>query len=406
MRENNLFNKNFILIIIGQIVSLFGNGIIRFILPLYLLDLTGSAMIFGFISALSFIPLILVMPVGGLIADKLNKRNIIVILDFLTGILMLVFLILLNKVNIILLFLITMMILYAINGLYQPTIQSIVSVVLDKKLLIKGNSIISSISSLSNFLSPIIAGILFSKYNINTIIFISIICFILSAISEIFINIDFNKNLEKTNIFNILKEDFSISISFIFKQNKIIRKIIFVSCILNCFISSLVVIGLPIIINNRLNFSSNFYGLATGILAFGGIFGGVISGILNIKIQHLYKIFFLLTISIIPFLFSIFFIKYKVLSYSFILVSVFFIMMLATVISIIVMTYIQSNTPQNILGKVMSFLLVFSICFQPIGQAFYGFVFEYFVGYEYLIILLPILISLFMSFYVKFISKI
>lgn len=43
------FNKNFYLIIIGQIVSLFGASILRFALSLYILDLTGSAIIFGWV---------------------------------------------------------------------------------------------------------------------------------------------------------------------------------------------------------------------------------------------------------------------------------------------------------------------------------------------------------------------
>ena len=37
------FGKDFLLIVIGQIVSLFGNGILRFALPLYLLRETGSS---------------------------------------------------------------------------------------------------------------------------------------------------------------------------------------------------------------------------------------------------------------------------------------------------------------------------------------------------------------------------
>lgn len=37
------FSKDFILMMIGQIISLFGNQILRFTLPLYLLNQTGSS---------------------------------------------------------------------------------------------------------------------------------------------------------------------------------------------------------------------------------------------------------------------------------------------------------------------------------------------------------------------------
>lgn len=45
--ENRLFSRNFTLVVIGQIISLFGNAILRFALPLYLLRQTGSPGLLG-----------------------------------------------------------------------------------------------------------------------------------------------------------------------------------------------------------------------------------------------------------------------------------------------------------------------------------------------------------------------
>ena len=42
-----LFSRDFTLVVIGQIVSLFGNATVRFALPLYLLSQTGSAALYG-----------------------------------------------------------------------------------------------------------------------------------------------------------------------------------------------------------------------------------------------------------------------------------------------------------------------------------------------------------------------
>ena len=93
MREKG-FSKDFLLVAAGQIISLFGNGILRFALPVRLLDMTGSAKLLGIVSGLAFLPLALLSPVGGLIADRVNKRNIMVCLDFFTGFLCLVFILL------------------------------------------------------------------------------------------------------------------------------------------------------------------------------------------------------------------------------------------------------------------------------------------------------------------------
>ena len=69
--STQLYHKNFNLLVIGQIISLFGSSIQRFALSLYLLDLTGSASIFASILAISMIPVVLVSPV-----DKLLKSSI------------------------------------------------------------------------------------------------------------------------------------------------------------------------------------------------------------------------------------------------------------------------------------------------------------------------------------------
>lgn len=407
MENYSIKNKNFILIVIGQIISLFGNGIIRFVLPLYLLQITGSSAIFGIVSAMSFVPLIIVMPIGGIIADRVNKKNIMVILDFLTSILTLIFIILIGKIDIVALVIFTMMSLYSINGLYQPAVQASMPLILDEKNLVKGNSIVSSISSLSNLLSPIIGGLLFGNFSIKyIIIIISTICFFISSILELFIKIPYNKILEKQSILQILKVDISTSINFIFKQKVVLSKMVLITCILNAFISALIMIALPILITEKLKFSSEMYGVATGILAFGGLFGGAITGILKPKIEKLHKLFLMLTFSLIPLCISPFFISIKIVSFILILISSFFVMCIATIISILIMTYIQNNTPENIVGKIMAFLLTLSICSQPLGQLFYGFAFEYGVGYESLIILVAIIISIFIGIYSKLSIKI
>lgn len=81
-----LFTKNFTLLVFGQASSLFGNMILRFALSMYVLEATGSATIFAGILAIATIPAILLSPLGGILADRANRRNIMVTLDALTGI--------------------------------------------------------------------------------------------------------------------------------------------------------------------------------------------------------------------------------------------------------------------------------------------------------------------------------
>ena len=132
--NQKLFSKDFTLVVIGQIISLSGNAMIRFALPLYLLNMTGSSALYGTITACAFLPAILLSPVGGIIADRVNKRNIMVILDFMTAAVILAFSIFRNSVNLILLLTVTLMLLYGIAGAYQPSVQA--SIPADRKSVV------------------------------------------------------------------------------------------------------------------------------------------------------------------------------------------------------------------------------------------------------------------------------
>ena len=56
--------------------------------------MTGSAAVLGLVTGFAFVPMVIMSPIGGLIADRVNKRNIMVSLDFLTSGLTVLFLIL------------------------------------------------------------------------------------------------------------------------------------------------------------------------------------------------------------------------------------------------------------------------------------------------------------------------
>lgn len=116
MKSDRGFSKDFLLVVIGQIISLFGNQILRYALPLYLLNQTGYSALFGTISACAFIPMIVLFPVGGIIADRVNKRNIMVMLDFATAALIVLFYVMAGTVDIVPLMAVTMMVLYGIQA--------------------------------------------------------------------------------------------------------------------------------------------------------------------------------------------------------------------------------------------------------------------------------------------------
>lgn len=372
--------KDFILIVLGQIISLFGNAILRFALPLYLLDTTRSAALFGLVSALSFIPLILLTPVGGLIADRVNKRNIMVALDFTTAGLILIFSALMGRISIVILLVAFLMLLYGIQGIYQPAVQASIPLLMEGEKLMVGNAIINQVSALSGLLGPVIGGILYGFAGIVPILAVGGVCFFLSAVMEIFIRIPHKKLPDRGGILAAASHDLKESIHFIVREKPVLIKGTVIISIFNLFLSSMIMIGLPVIIKQVLGLSDQMYGYTQGALAAGGLLGGIMTGALTkkMKVQNCYRLLFGAALLLIPMGAVLLMEGSPFLSWLVITVCSFLMMVLSTMFTIQMLTFVQGQTPAHLIGKVVAWVMTFSMCAQPVGQALYGGLFEKF----------------------------
>lgn len=372
--QQKLFHKDFTLVVIGQIISLFGNAVVRFALPLYLLSVTGSAVLFGVTSACSVIPGIILTPVGGIIADRINKRNIMVILDFSTALLMVLFLLLLGRMNLVALLIITLMILYGIQGTYQPAVQASLPVLASEKNLLTANAVVNQVSTLAGILGPILGGVLYGIWGIQIILVLSAVCFFISAVMEIFIHIPYTKKEVEGSFISVAVGDFKKSLFFISHEKPIILKIIIILALLNLFQTSLLLVGMPVIVTQTFGLSEKMYGYGQGAVAVGGLAGGILTGVLANKLKFYRSYIFLLlaTISMIPIGMMIYFRDNPMLSTGIIIPCCAFMVASATMFIIQMLSYVQGQTPENLVGKVISCVLTLSMCAQPVGQVIFG----------------------------------
>lgn len=393
MNTKKLFNRDFTMVIIGQIISLFGNAIIRFALPLYLLNQTGSAALFGIVSACSFIPMIILSPIGGIFADRVNKRNIMVILDFSTAALITIFTLLFGHVDVVFLILVTLVILYAIAGAYQPAVQASLPVLASETNLMPANAVINLVSSLAGLVGPVIGGALYGFYGLKPLLYIGIACFFVSAVMEIFIHIPFQKMPAEASIIKTVKGDLKESFRFIIKEQPALAKGVWIVAAINLFLSSLMIIGLPVIVTQVLGFSeqqgNQLYGYSQGALAAGSLLGGLLAGVLSqkLKVKSAYKLLFFSAAALIPMGISLMLGAPAMTSYLIIVVCCFIMMIMASLFNILMLSYVQRVTPTHLVGKIISCIMAISMCASPLGQALYGWLFQAFEGYEYAIML-------------------
>lgn len=265
------------------------------------------------------------------------------------------------------------------------------------------NAVINTISSFASLMGPILGGILYSAYGLNPILLICTVCFVLSAVMEIFIQIPFQKHTFDGSILKIIQSDFSQSIQFLRKEKPVIGKGMLVVCGINLFLSAMIIVALPYLITEVLTFESaqanRLYGFAEGALAAGGLAGGICAGIFSKKLS-IDKSAAMLTacaISIFPMGIALMLFSSAIINYIVITCCCFLAMVFSTIFSVQMMAFLQTETPQNLIGKVIAVILTVSMCATPLGNALYGVLFELCKGFEYAVVLFSGIISLILA---------
>lgn len=372
------FGKDFALVVAGQIVSLFGNAILRFSLPLFLLRETGSSALFGAVTACSLLPMIILSLLGGVLADRVNKRNIMVFLDFSTAGIIAGFYFLVGKVTTIPLFIVTLMLLYGISGTYQPAVQASIPALVTKDRILTASAIVNQIGSLASLVGPVIGGWLYGLWGIELILKISVVCFTISAVMELFITIPFIKRPQEKTALQIVKHDLQDSTRFLRFEKPVFLKVCLVIAGLNLFLSSMVTIGVPVMIVEYMGLSDQMLGISQGLLAAGGVCGGLLTAALGkyLRPQKAHIFLFLCAAATLLlgtglFLSRTSLIKYLILSGSGAAITIF-----STMFSIQMLAVVQAETPEHLIGKVIACIMTLIMCAQPFGQLIYGLLFE------------------------------
>ena len=139
------------LLILGQLTSLFGNFILKLALSMYVLEVTGSAAIIAGILSIAIIPTIVLSPLGGILADRADRRNIMVGLDGLTGMSVLCATLLLSESNALTVISVLLVVLSVLGAFETPTVQVCIPTMLQGDNITKGNAVVNQVSSLFLF---------------------------------------------------------------------------------------------------------------------------------------------------------------------------------------------------------------------------------------------------------------
>lgn len=126
----------------AQVVSLFGNAVLRFALPLHVLGVTGSSAVMGVVTACAWVPYIVLAPIGGVAADRIRKRLIMAALDAAMAAVCAAYLLLSGTADVVGLAVAALVALYAVQSIYQPTVQASVPALVGRAAIQRGTAVV------------------------------------------------------------------------------------------------------------------------------------------------------------------------------------------------------------------------------------------------------------------------
>ena len=212
--ENVFKNKNFTLTFLGALVSNIAALFYSFAVSFYILKITGNnALIQGLYLAVGGITFCVVTLFGGVVADRFNKAKIMYICDYLKGAIIIGFTFLLmfaiksTAWKVAALFIVTVL-LNAIAGLFSPASSALLPQIVKENQFQQAQSYFSILNSFQSIVGVVLAGVLYTLIPINVLFFIVGGCYILSAISEMFIRYtsEFEKRDEKLTVKAVFKD--------------------------------------------------------------------------------------------------------------------------------------------------------------------------------------------------------
>ena len=376
--KEKLFNRNFSFLILGQVSSLLGNLSLKFALSMYILEQTGSASLFAGLLAASMVPTILLSPFGGILADRADRRAVMVGLDGLSGLAVLLAALALPHGPDLAVIAVLMIVLSVLAAFESPTVQACVPQMLAGQNVLRGNAMVSQVQAAASLVTPFLGSLFYTAFGLRPVFYGAVACFFLTALLECFLRLPRPAPATRTSLAAMVRQDFAVTLRFLRREQPAILGLLGLSALASMLIAGALVVGFPYLVRTVLGLSARHYGAAESAMGVASILGGALVTLLagRLRPRHLAPVFVLVGFCLLP-AGAAFMLPLGALARYWVLLVLFCGCQLGcSVFSIYAATLIQSRTPAALMGKVMSCVFTLAMCAQPLGQVLYGALFD------------------------------
>ncbi|EJS73826.1 MFS transporter [Bacillus cereus] len=357
-----LKNANFLFLWAATLFSSFALAFFTFSQTWYIAKTLNLEASLGVVFVALSVPRLIFMIVGGAVADKFPKKNIMFYSNIIRAILV---------ATILTWFIVGDVTLYTFalfalffglaDAFFWSADGSILPELVEKSRLTQANSLTQMTNQASVILGPMLGGILIKFTNYETIFSITILLLIIAAILVQKIQFTLpEKNETDKSMFTSIKE----GILYV-KESPFLSTFLICSAFLNLFLIGPMQVGFPLFVKNVLHGDSLQFSYLEAAVGGGMAIGAVIVGLKNINRRRGLFCIIMMLLSGIFFLS----INFSTVLWQALLAGMFYGITIAMAI-VPLMAMIQSTVKEEMMGRVMSLLMLSSMGFIPLSYAF------------------------------------
>ena len=173
-------NRDYRFLWLGNVVSLLGDWFNLIAAAELITELSNSGVAISYLFLARFLPLFFFSPLAGVLADRYNRKTLMVVSDVLRAVVVLGFLVVGVTRQVWLFYFLTIA-QFALSALFTPARTAVVAMVVDRKELVTANALDSFTWSTMLALGALLGGVVAAVFGAETAFFLDALTFLLSA---------------------------------------------------------------------------------------------------------------------------------------------------------------------------------------------------------------------------------
>ena len=371
-------NKNFKLLALSSVLSLFGDQLTLLTLPWLVLLLTQDPLVLGSVIGTLGLPMSILILFGGVLVDRYSAKNILLFSKLVSSIVvgLIAFLVFLEMLTLPLLYLFVF-ILGTCTAFMLPAATSLLPRILKQEQLQSGNAALMFLRSFASLVGPLLAAYILGADNegssdtemISLAFAINAASYIVSSILISGV-LGVKSNKKESNVLKELLAAFKYV-----RDQKQLKMVLFYTALAGVFVSGPLQVASPLLVKEQLGGGGGYFGL---IISFGAL-GGMIGMMMASKYPRIGKLTLGATLLLVDSIVGLTLAAFSLVHDIYIAISLMlFLQIFIGYMQVAMMTWIQCQVSEEMLGRVMSIVMFAVVGILPLSASIAGYTLTFF----------------------------